>query len=88
MRISSWRIPFSYLEERDQYFTDLKNCIAETAKKNGSPVVLICHSMGNRVIQYFLNMVKKQEGGEQWIKHNIHTMLAIGAPWLGKLFIN
>lgn len=41
--------------------------------------------MGNRVFQYFLNWVIATDpaNGKAWIDHNVHTFLAVGAPFLG-----
>lgn len=44
--------------------------------------------MGNRVIQYFLNWIvytcyPTPEEGREWVSRNVHTFLAVGAPWLG-----
>ncbi len=39
--------------------------------RNNSPVVLMGHSMGNRVIQYFLNWVMQNDRyGRKWIDDN------------------
>lgn len=80
-----WRLPLHYLEERDGYFTQLKQDIQDMCVRNNSPVVLMGHSMGNRVIQYFLNWVCHTDptNGRKWISTNVHTFVAVGAPWLG-----
>ena len=52
-------------------------------KMNQERVVVLCHSMGNRTFQYFLQWMKIQEGGQKWIDENIHAFLAVGAPFLG-----
>lgn len=36
-----------------------------------------------RTIQYFLKLIQKQEGGQKWLDDNIHTFMAVGAPFLG-----
>lgn len=77
-----WRIPPAKLEERDGYFTKLKTGIENARIKNGLPVVIVAHSMGNRTTQYFLNWVEQREG-RAWIEENVHAMFAVGAPWLG-----
>jgi protoheme ferro-lyase len=76
------RIPLHYLEERDGYFTEVKTTIERIVKQNNTPVVILAHSMGNRVTHYFLNWIK-QKFGEEWIKQHVHTFFAVGAPWLG-----
>lgn len=80
-----WRLPLHHLEERDGYFTQLKQDIQDMCVRNNSPVVLMGHSMGNRVIQYFLNWVCHTDptNGRKWISTNVHTFVAVGAPWLG-----
>lgn len=67
-----WRLPPHQLEIRDGYFTYLKNHIQMMRVTNSSPVVLLGHSMGNRVIQYFLNWVVDSDrtNGRKWIDEN------------------
>jgi triacylglycerol esterase/lipase EstA (alpha/beta hydrolase family) len=43
---------------RDGYFSSLKVSIEAMARREKKKVVLLGHSMGNRVIQYFLNWVR------------------------------
>jgi hypothetical protein len=65
-----WRLPPHQLEIRDRYFTNLKQSIQDMSKDYG-PVVLVGHSMGNRVIQYFLNWVMQNDRyGRKWIDDN------------------
>ena len=49
---------------------------------NGERVVVMCHSMGNRTFQYFLQWVKMLDG-QDWIDKNVHAFFALGAPFLG-----
>lgn len=77
-----WRVPFYYLEERDGYFSTLKVNIEAMARREKKKVVVLGHSMGNRIIQYFLNWAKLNHG-QAWIDQNIHTFVAVGAPFLG-----
>lgn len=73
-----------HLELRDKYFSQVKQSIEDVVKNYNSPVVLIAHSMGNRIVQYFLQWVSHEPNGStDWIKHHIETFLAISAPWLG-----
>jgi hypothetical protein len=66
-----WRLPPHQLEIRDGYFTSLKNRIQAMKTLNASPVVLVGHSMGNRVIQYFLNwVVHTDRNGRRWLDDN------------------
>ena len=47
-------------------------------------MVLLAHSMGNRVTQYFLQWILDQpELGQEWIDVNIHAFFALGPPFLG-----
>lgn len=96
-----WRVPFYYLEERDGYFSTLKVKIEAMVRREKKKAVILGHSMGNRIIQYFLNWVgllsyfsycdsnmnyikvKQQPGGQVWIDNNVHTFVAVGAPFLG-----
>ncbi|KAH3743809.1 Lecithin:cholesterol acyltransferase [Pelomyxa schiedti] len=78
-----WRLDPQYLEERDHYFSKLKQTITTLVATNHLPVCILGHSMGNRTIQYFLNMVKSEPEGQQWLDSHIHTFIAVGAPFLG-----
>jgi hypothetical protein len=73
------------LEERDGFFTQLRTIIEKTAERCQSPVVIVAHSMGNRVLQYFLHRLVATEGdlGRQWIDRHVHSYVAVGAPFLG-----
>ncbi len=42
----------------------------------------MAHSLGNRCAQYFLSWARDHIG-QQWIDENIHSLLALGAPFLG-----
>jgi triacylglycerol esterase/lipase EstA (alpha/beta hydrolase family) len=93
---------------RDGYFSTLKINIEAMARREKKKVVVLGHSMGNRIIQYFLNWVRtinqslvgqhllnqsiklpgwttqaKLNHGQAWIDQNIHTFVAVGAPFLG-----
>eukprot|EP01114_Cavostelium_apophysatum_P015964 TRINITY_DN4462_c0_g1_i4.p1 TRINITY_DN4462_c0_g1~~TRINITY_DN4462_c0_g1_i4.p1 ORF type:complete len:1068 (-),score=202.61 TRINITY_DN4462_c0_g1_i4:276-3479(-) len=82
-----WRCPPQYLESRDSYFSDLKAGIEKMVAKNKQKVVLVAHSMGNRICQYFFHFIlSKYEVptiGQQWIDDHIHTLFSVAAPWLG-----
>ena len=77
-----WRLPPSILQTRDNYFGKLKHKIEGMVEHLGRPVVLLCHSMGNRVVQYFLAWLKDRHQ-QEWIDRNIYAFLALGAPFLG-----
>ncbi|MCP6758467.1 MAG: hypothetical protein NHB32_06770 [Fischerella sp. CENA71] len=80
-----WRLAPKALEERYGTFTNLKRKIERLYNKYDLPVVLIAHSMGNRLVQYFLNWIEKEQsnGSLDWINKYIHRYIAISPPWLG-----
>ena len=79
-----WRLPPSALEERDEYFTRTMQRVEEMFLRNrGTPVVLLCHSLGCKMGHYFLNFVKSLPGGDEWLNLHIHTYMPVGAPHLG-----
>eukprot|EP01126_Amoeba_proteus_P027846 TRINITY_DN27566_c0_g1_i1.p1 TRINITY_DN27566_c0_g1~~TRINITY_DN27566_c0_g1_i1.p1 ORF type:complete len:112 (-),score=26.30 TRINITY_DN27566_c0_g1_i1:68-403(-) len=57
---------------------DIQTCVA----KKGKPVMLLGHSMGNKMIFYFLCWIENLKGRE-WIDHHIHTFVSVAAPWIG-----
>ncbi len=85
-----WRIAPGGLEVRYKYFTDLKKSIEELHQNALSKrVVIVAHSMGNRVMQYFLQWIKntqlddKKSWGQEWIDEHIYRYIAVSPPWLG-----
>lgn len=84
-----WRIGPTGLEQRYQYFSKLKSTIEELYKdkpliKPATPVVIIAHSMGNRVTQYFLEWIKNDpSAGQDWIDKHIERYIAVSPPWIG-----
>ncbi|WP_414515795.1 lipase/acyltransferase domain-containing protein [Nostoc sp. PCC 9305] len=85
-----WRISPAGLEQRYQYFSKLKSTIEELYKakplilKPATPVVIIAHSMGNRVTQYFLEWIKNDpSAGQAWIDKHIERYVAVSPPWIG-----
>ncbi|WP_392481990.1 hypothetical protein [Nostoc sp. C110] len=79
-----WRVSPKGLNEKYDYFNKLKKEIQKQREYNQKRVVIIAHSMGNRVTQYFLQWVKnKKELGEEWIHENIERYIAVSPPWLG-----
>jgi len=82
-----WRLSMRHLEERDHYFSKLKSII-EVAKmsNHNRKVVMVAHSMGIQVINYFLRWVESAShggGGPDWVSNHIESIVGIGAPWLG-----
>ncbi|PRP88451.1 hypothetical protein PROFUN_03168 [Planoprotostelium fungivorum] len=79
-----WRIPPHIMEERDRYLSRLAVDIRMLYENTGKPVVVIAHSMGNKVFHYFCNWASRQPSlGIEWLQKHIHTFMAIGAPWIG-----
>jgi predicted alpha/beta hydrolase family esterase len=55
----------------------LKAVVEQLAQKNRQPVILLAHSMGNKVVHYFLNYIERLPNGTDWINKNIHSFLAV-----------
>src|SRR4051794_38593043 len=85
-----WRLSFDDLEKRDAFFTKLKSNIEVTYQATGGgdngAAVVITHSMGSLVFQYFLNWVESSKGGnggKGWAEKYLHGWVNIGGPMLG-----
>lgn len=84
-----WRTSFKGLNQRYDYFNNLKTQIeALCGEDKARPVTIVAHSMGNRITQYFLQWVKNshpgQEGwGQDWIDTYIERYIAMAPPFLG-----
>lgn len=84
-----WRLPFSLLEERDGYFTNLKYRIEAMHKKTGTKVVLASHSMGAMVVHHFFGWVTTSEkkggggGGNDWVDKHVDIYINIAGSHLG-----
>eukprot|EP01048_Picozoa_sp_COSAG05_P002271 COSAG05_NODE_89_length_20177_cov_197.003586_5_plen_1527_part_00 len=87
-----WRLPPQILESRDKYFTRWVQLIETTSEDNGGkPVVLLGHSMGNKMCHYFLNWVvinaKTYDlmggNGRAWLHRYVHSFFAVACPFLG-----
>lgn len=77
-----WRLPPHRLEERDGYFSDVQHIIETMVKQNGAKVVVVAHSLGNRVMHYFCRFMEKKLG-RQWMSDHVDTWVALGPLWLG-----
>ncbi|PRP82393.1 hypothetical protein PROFUN_10169 [Planoprotostelium fungivorum] len=78
-----WRIPPSKLETRDAKLTKMMHLIeALKQRNNGRRVVLVAHSMGNKLVHYFLQWLKRQRG-QEWIDAHIDSFFSVSAPWMG-----
>ena len=61
------------------YYARLKSLIEEMYSSNGNrSVVLLGHSQGGLVSQYFL-----QQQAQQWKDVYIHSLVTVGTPWAG-----
>ena len=81
-----WRLGLSDLERRDSYYSGYKAMIEAMYSKSGKPVVIVAHSMGNRVTQYFYRWMQNELGekdAQEWLDTRIHAHVALGAPFLG-----
>eukprot|EP01119_Soliformovum_irregulare_P003200 TRINITY_DN1353_c0_g1_i2.p1 TRINITY_DN1353_c0_g1~~TRINITY_DN1353_c0_g1_i2.p1 ORF type:complete len:685 (-),score=160.67 TRINITY_DN1353_c0_g1_i2:31-1869(-) len=82
-----WRLDPQALEERDGYFTRMKHGVEGMREISGEKVLFVTHSMGYKVVHYFLNWIKEKKG-QKWIDKNVEGIVAIVPPVLGapKLF--
>lgn len=70
------------LEERDLYFTELKQMIQQLVHDNKQKVVVLAHSLGTRVFHYFLLWIENTVG-RHWIDEKIDLWIPVGPLWLG-----
>ncbi|KAI9651710.1 MAG: hypothetical protein M1829_002557 [Trizodia sp. TS-e1964] len=83
-----WRLAYSNLEVRDQYFSRLKNYIETGTRLSQKKAVIVSHSMGSQVFFYFLHWVQapgKGDGGFDWVENNIDSWINISGSMLGAL---
>ncbi|KAG2199795.1 hypothetical protein INT46_003557 [Mucor plumbeus] len=81
-----WRLSFSNLEIRDQYFSKLQSMIEISKKGSGVPAVIVTHSMGSSMFPYFLKWVQSPEGGKRgddWTEKHISSFVNIAGPMVG-----
>jgi len=64
-----WRLPPEKLQERDNYFRQMKMKVDIMIAHQEQKAVLLAHSMGNRVVQYFFKWLQ-EKGEEEWIRTN------------------
>eukprot|EP00551_Chaetoceros_affinis_P007144 CAMPEP_0203668388 /NCGR_PEP_ID=MMETSP0090-20130426/5028_1 /ASSEMBLY_ACC=CAM_ASM_001088 /TAXON_ID=426623 /ORGANISM="Chaetoceros affinis, Strain CCMP159" /LENGTH=987 /DNA_ID=CAMNT_0050532809 /DNA_START=363 /DNA_END=3326 /DNA_ORIENTATION=- len=55
-----WRLSPDVMEKRDGFLTLTRKRIEASVKSNGSPGIMVAHSMGNNVFRYFLEWLKNQ----------------------------
>ena len=83
-----WRLSYSNLEVRDQYFTRLKYHIEGGKQISGRKVVLLSHSMGSQVLYYFFQWVEASgpgngNGGSSWVNDHVDSWINISGCMLG-----
>lgn len=81
-----WRLPPAALENGSGYFGRLARSIERLVdgSPSGASATVIGHSLGNRLIQYFLQMMLTAPGaGRAWIDRYIGRYIAVSALWLG-----
>ncbi|KAJ1934135.1 phospholipid:diacylglycerol acyltransferase, partial [Linderina macrospora] len=81
-----WRLSYIDLEHRDQYFSSLKSRIELSKKGSGEKTVLVSHSMGSQIVQFFINWVESPmggNGGDHWVDEHIEAMVNLAGASLG-----
>jgi|GEM_PF-1802413 len=80
-----WRTAPKGLIDRYDYFNHLQQIIEQLYTQNNStPIVIIAHSLGNRITQYLLQTIKNNPNlGQTWIDKYIARYIAVSPPWLG-----
>lgn len=72
---------------RYHYFAELKETLEELVHQHPDhrSVAIVAHSLGNRVIQYFLEQIVHEDPvrGQAWIDRHIGRFIAVSALWLG-----
>ncbi|CAE8620650.1 unnamed protein product [Polarella glacialis] len=76
-----WRFAPSALEKREGYCEKLVQTV-EALDRRSTGVAILAHSMGNKMVQYFLAYVKRSRG-QQWLDRHINVWIAAAAPHLG-----
>ncbi|KAJ1902053.1 phospholipid:diacylglycerol acyltransferase [Kickxella alabastrina] len=81
-----WRLSYADLERRDHYFSTLKSQIEVALRAGGKKTVLVPHSMGSQVIQYFMKWAESPKGGNggsQWVNDHIEAVINLAGTPLG-----
>ncbi|KAJ2851960.1 phospholipid:diacylglycerol acyltransferase [Coemansia brasiliensis] len=81
-----WRLSYYDLERRDQYFSHLKSRIEISLRSSGKKTVLVAHSMGSQVVQYFIKWVESSSGGNggpRWVNDHIEAIVNLAGSSLG-----
>uniref|UniRef100_A0A914GZN6 Serpin domain-containing protein n=1 Tax=Globodera rostochiensis TaxID=31243 RepID=A0A914GZN6_GLORO len=69
--------------EMDSYFANLTNLIEKSVNASGQKAFLVCHSMGNLIVNYFLN----RRVGKEWQQKYLNGTINVSAPWAGSLML-
>uniref|UniRef100_A0A914IH51 Uncharacterized protein n=1 Tax=Globodera rostochiensis TaxID=31243 RepID=A0A914IH51_GLORO len=67
----------------DPYFANLTNLIEKSVNASGQKAFLVCHSMGNLIVNYFLN----RKVGKEWQQKYLNGTINVSAPWAGSLML-
>jgi phospholipid:diacylglycerol acyltransferase len=81
-----WRMSYINYENRDQYYTRLKNHIELAVRISNKKVVLLSHSMGSQVLYHFLHWVEAEgygNGGPSWVEVFVDSWINISGCMLG-----
>ncbi|KAJ2359488.1 phospholipid:diacylglycerol acyltransferase [Coemansia erecta] len=81
-----WRLSYYDLERRDQYFSRLQAQIELSLRASGKKTVLVTHSMGSQVVQYFMKWVESSRGGRggaKWVDTHIEAIVNLAGSPLG-----
>ncbi|GAB5591379.1 phospholipid:diacylglycerol acyltransferase [Umbelopsis nana] len=81
-----WRLSYSNLEVRDNFFTKLKIQIELNMKLHGKKTVVMAHSMGATLFPYFLKWAESPKGGnggKSWADDHIEAFTNIAGPMIG-----
>ena len=79
-----WRQAPKILEQRDQFFTRMQATVESLYEQNSKKaVVFVAHSMGCKIVHYFLHWIKWNPLGYEWVQEHIHSFFAISGPFLG-----
>ncbi|KAJ1735978.1 phospholipid:diacylglycerol acyltransferase [Coemansia biformis] len=81
-----WRLSYYDLERRDQYFSRLQSRMELSYRATGKKTVLVAHSMGSQVVQYFMNWVGSEEGGRggpSWVDTHMEAVVNLAGSTLG-----
>lgn len=71
----------SVADENQDYFVKLKQLVEETYESNGkTSVILLAHSMGGPMSQYFLNLQK-----QNWKDKYIKCLVTLSGAWGGSV---